>query len=607
MSTLSYPPIDAHGLIGDQRTAALVANDGSIAWCCLPDFDGDIVFGALLDRASGGSWRVGPAEAIPGEQRYVENTAVLETCWTQEDRELRLLDSMALASDADSDHTPTFLRRLRCEKGACECVMDLSPRLNFKSGTSSFALWTSHPGVARDYMAMDPCTFSLGEGDEFWVVLSWGSAPPRIDSVEQARIAMEETQSRWQRWAIRHPWFGPHRAEVLASQRAIRLLGHARLGSQVAAPTTSLPEKLGGDRNYDYRYAWVRDSSLALAILAVFGDLPVAERYMDWLAARDPGGQMPLQVLYRIDGGTSAPERELDGVEGYAGSRPVRIGNHAVEQFQLDSLGYLADCALIYLQQGGAWKPAYSRMLDSVAEFTADHWRLPDHGIWELAEQRHYVSSKAMSWAALERACRIRERLGEPVPSRWRSEQEAIHSDVMDRGWSEALQSFRQHYDADELDASTLLLSLMEFVPADHPRMVATVSAVQRDLQRGGFVWRFHPRSVGRPELPVQGMEGAFVPCAFWLASALARQGRSQEAQELIERVEASFAALHLFPEEFDPGARRALGNYPLLFSHAEHLRAIMDLAKSRPSGLVGMMAGKAAGAIVRAIAGEAT
>lgn len=241
-------------------------------------------------------------------------------------------------------------------------------------------------------------------------------------------------------------------------------------------------------------------------------------------------------------------------------------------------------------------------MVDQLADFTVANWQRRDHGIWELDEERHYVSSKAMGWVVLERACRIRKHLHDVAPAHWIAARDAIHADVMQRGWSESLQSFRQHYDSDHLDASALLLSLMDFLPGDHPRIVATIAAVQRDLQRDGFVWRFHPASLGHGDMPLDGLEAAFVPCTFWLASALARAGRADEARALIERVERSFGQCGLFSEEFDPRSGQALGNYPLLFSHAEHLRAVMDLAKASPLGMAGMLAGKAAGAIARAV-----
>jgi GH15 family glucan-1,4-alpha-glucosidase len=371
----------------------------------------------------------------------------------------------------------------------------------------------------------------------------------------------------------------------------------------VASPTCSLPEKIGGDRNYDYRYAWIRDSSLALAIIAVMGDLKAAEQYMDWLAKLDSSNDMPLQVLYGIDGRCHIPESEFDSLSGYRDSRPVRFGNHAFSQFQLDSMGYLADCALIYLRQGGSWKPEYWTMIERIANFTAANWERMDSGIWELSEERHYVSSKAMSWVVLERACRIAKELSSvQAPARWLAAMEAIHAQIMERGWSESQQAFRQHYDGDELDASVLLLVTMEFLPAEHPRIASTVAAVRKHLERDGFVWRFHPRSLGHPEMPLDGMEGAFLPCSFWLASALARMGQVDEVEQILDNVDAAFGQLGIYPEEVDPSTGTALGNMPLLFSHAEYLKAVMDYAKAKPMDHMLLAAGMMARKVMSAI-----
>lgn len=331
MSAARYPAIGAHGLIGDRRTAALVSADGTIDWSCLPQFDGDIVFGALLDGTRGGRWRLGPRQALEGEQQYLDETALLLTRWTLPEWEVELLDAMLLPDDAaDQPQSPALLRRLRCARGVCPCIMELGPRLNFAAAVpvghdtasgrdtpgAALHLWTSRQEVAASTDENGGSEFELREGDELWTVLSWGSAPQPPWRLEDARAALERTASSWRHWARLHPWMGPQRRPVLASQRVIRLLSDAQNSSQVAAPTTSLPERIGGDRNYDYRFAWVRDSPLALAILAVFGDLETAEHYMDWLAGRPPGDEMPLKLLYRIDGparpgsGTSRTSRD---------------------------------------------------------------------------------------------------------------------------------------------------------------------------------------------------------------------------------------------------------------------------------------------------------
>jgi GH15 family glucan-1,4-alpha-glucosidase len=608
-----YLPIERHAAIGDRRTAALVGADGTIDWCCLPDFDGDVIFGALLDSARGGAWRVGPAERSPGEQRYVENSAVAETRWSAEDWELELVDAMPWPERAPDDARAAqrlILRRLRCLRGSPACVIELQPRHMFGApvpvktsdrwhGTEGdgdggrwLGFWASDPAITQQLETGSRAEVRLNPGETLWMLLGEREEPADW-SVGRAQAALEQTLDAWNRWVSRHPFLGPYRAAVIRSVLTIRLLSHQASGGQVAAPTCSLPEKIGGERNYDYRYAWIRDSSLALAILAVMGDLKGAEHYMDWLAQLDSASEMPLQVLYGLDGRCALPESKHADLDGYRASRPVRFGNDAFGQFQLDSLGYFADCAHIYLEQGGAWKPAYWDLVERVARFTAENWQRMDNGIWELDQMRHYVSSKAMSWVVLDRACKIAGMLGVAAPHDWRNVMDAIHADVMARGWSESRQAFRQHYDSDELDASVLLLANMGFLPADHPRMVATVATIRAELEQDGFVWRFHPRTLGHADAPLDALEGAFLPCTFWLASVLARLFGTSHAREVLDRVEQRFGTLGLFPEELDPASGAALGNMPLLFSHAEHLKAVMDYAKSRPITHAAMAAGK--------------
>lgn len=259
-------------------------------------------------------------------------------------------------------------------------------------------------------------------------------------------------------------------------------------------------------------------------------------------------------------------------------------------------MGYLLDCTHIYLQQGGKWKPEYWDLIKRIAAFTVANWRRKDNGIWELHEQHHYVSSKVMSWVILDRACRVAEELKVTYSiEKWKQGMGKIHDEVMDRGRSESLQAFRQHYDSDDLDASVLLMATMDFLPADHPRMVSTVKAVRQHLEKDGFLWRFHPRSQGKPEMPLDGMEGAFLPCTFWLASTLARQGHHGEAEAILNRVDGAFDRLGIYPEEVDPQTNTALGNMPMVFSHAEHLKAVMDYAKSGVLTKMEMMVGKLA------------
>lgn len=609
--SVSYPPIDRHGVIGDRRTAALVAADGTLNWLCLPRYDSPPVFGDLIDADRGGFWRFGPDFPDFGRQRYSSETATLLTSWETPDGTLELTDVM-LWPDTDREgplkDRRVVLRRLRCRRGEVLASFDMRPRddfggagdvtvigdgARFDLGSRSLQLWTSFPldGGPEGIGAV----LRLRKGEEAWAVLEHDH--PTLDwSVADARAALEQTEAYWQEWTDRLSYVGPRRERVRRSAITFHLLSFAPTGALVAAPTTSLPERIGGQRNYDYRYAWLRDVSLSMAIIAMLGDLDTAERYMDWLSRLDSSTEMPLQVLYRVDGGTDISQTERPGVSGYRGSTPVRVGNQAFQQKQIDSLGYLADCALIYLQQGGAWKPQYWSMIRRIADYTTGAWHEPGAGIWELGQPRHYVSSKVMAWVTLERSIRIAEKTGAKADlDHWRQVMEQIRAEVLDKGWSEKLQAFRQRYDADALDASALLIPVMGFLPADDARVCATVERIEQQLTVDGLVYRFDPQELPEPSgEPLGEAEGAFLPCTFWMATVLAMLGEDDRAEATIERVETTAGDLGLFAEEMDPRDGSFLGNTPLLFSHAEYLKAVLALAKSRTAGMVGVMASQA-------------
>lgn len=348
----------------------------------------------------------------------------------------------------------------------------------------------------------------------------------------------------------------------------------------VAAPTTSLPERIGGDRNYDYRHSWVRDASLSMATLGSLGDTPSAERYMGWLARRNSSTESPLQVVYRVAGGTELDQRERTDLEGYRGSLPVRFGNRAAAQRQLDWLGFLAECALVYLEQGGTWYGECWRTVRSAAEYTAANWHKPDHGIWELSEQRHYVSGKVMSWVALDRALRIAERTGRTDETdNWSDTRGRIYAEVMDRGWSERMGAFRQHYESDRLDAAALLIPITGCLPPDHPRVLSTIERIEEQLTTDGLVHRFPPDD---GVLSLSDFEGAFLPCTFWLAVAYAMAGNVERAERILERCESLAGGLGVFAEEVDVRSGAFLGNTPLLFSQVEYVRARLEVARAR-------------------------
>lgn len=608
---IAYPPIEKHGVVGDRRTAALVAADGTLDWLCLPNYDSAPVFGSLIDAEKGGFWRFGPAFSGFGQQRYVSDTATLVTHWNTPEGDVELSDAMLWPqTERENGHADrrVVLRRLRCRRGSVPCSFEVHPRddfgrhalveateseCRFDLGSRSLSLWTSFPVAAGDGGAW--ATFRLHKGEEAWAVTEFDQSAAEW-TAKNARAALEETEGYWHSWTDRLSYIGPRREHVRRSAVTFHLLGFAPTGALVAAPTTSLPERIGGSRNYDYRFAWIRDVSLSMAILAMLGDLKTAERYMDWLSGLDSSNEMPLQVLYRIDGGTDAAQHQRDDLAGYRDSKPVLVGNHAFQQKQIDSFGYLSDCSLIYFQQGGTWKPEYWGMVRRLADYTAETWREPGHDIWELGQRQHYVSSKVMAWVTLERVVRIAKKAGEEGDlDRWRRVMDEIHADVMEKGWSESLQAFRQHYDADALDASALLIPMMGFLPADHPRVRATVERIEQTLTVDGLVYRFDPEALPEPAgKPLGKAEGAFLPCTFWLAATLAMMGEDDRAEAILARVETTAGELGLFAEEIDPRDGSFLGNTPLLFSHAEYLKAVMELAKSRPLGRAGMMASQA-------------
>ncbi|BFN28225.1 trehalase [Pseudomonas sp. SCT] len=607
-------PIALHGLIGDRRSAALVGCDGSIPWLCLPRYDGAPLFGALLDPTKGGHWCLGPAGGDHGHQRYVDDSAALTTSWALPDAVLELTDIMLWPEGTRSgsnDERRIVLRQLRCTSGSTTARLQLVPRWDFaahepletvangacfRAGGHAIGFWSSRPvRVAADRIEAE---WALKVGEEIWLALGLG-LDPRHWQLDEARHAAQEANLYWQRWASGIHYTGPRQHFVRRSALIVHLLSYAPSGALVAAPTASLPERIGGERNYDYRFAWIRDASLSLAVLSMFGDTATAQAYMDWLAELQPGPSMPLQVLYRIDGSTELTQHTRDDLAGYRDSRPVLFGNHAADQNQIDSLGYFAECALIYLDQGGNWRPEYWSLLCRLAEHVLDHWRNPGNGIWELPGSAVYTSSVVMSWVVLDRTIRIGEKLGMSVPSPWRSCRDTIREDVLTYGWSDALGAFRQRYGADSLDASVLLIAVMELLPATDPRVLATAERIEQELCVDGWVYRFNDDPSGPGHLTdLVQYEGAFLPCTFWLATTWAKAGQPGKAEAILDRIENLAADLGLLPEEVDPRSGAFLGNMPLMFSHAEYLRAATETAKATLPGKLRMMPGALAQAV---------
>jgi GH15 family glucan-1,4-alpha-glucosidase len=598
---IPYPAIERHGVIGDRRTTALIAADGTLDWLCLPDYDGNIVFGALLDFAKGGFWRIGPALMAQGEQRYDGETMVLQTEWALAEGRVVLRDTMLWPEDRrapEQESCRVLLRTLRCTEGHVSCRFDMRPGLNFAqpapvsfdhypSGTTvqikdlTLRLWSSFPLESTSGSLQGE--IELNQGDELWAVLEFGASGNGW-SVDAARKALDQNRNYWTGWLEKIRSEARHDAEIRRSAMIVHLLTYAPEGSAVAAATTSLPERIGGAWNADYRLSWVRDTSLALGMLERLGDWEETERYLHWLHRRQSRFGHPLQVLYGIHGEKRARQKKIAGPAGYRDSLPVRIGNHAYKQFQIGSLGFLADCLWLYLESGGDWRAEYWKLVRRLADFTVKHWSEPDNGIWELPERRHFVYSRVLSWVALDRAVRIAEKVNpRHNTDAWRMELPKIHGEVMEKGWSETLGAFRQRYDADNLDAATLLISVLDFLPGNHPRVLATIDKISRFLTIGGCVYRFNPRET--PDLgdfPLGQLEGAFLPCTFWLATAYAKASQLDKARAVLKRIEKISGPLGIFAEAVDPRTGCYLGNTPLLFSHVEYVRARMEIARAK-------------------------
>jgi alpha,alpha-trehalase len=597
---IPYLPPEAHGVIGDRRTAALVAADGTLDWLCLPDYDGDIVFGAALDFARGGGWKFGPLSKISGQQDYFENTAVLVTRWELPTAKLELIDFMPGPEDkrrAQPEPARVIIRRLRVMRGIARCCCDITPKFNFESRTTAkrvgknlvrfkthraeFHIWSNcSMDVSSNNLFRD---FNLSTGREIWVVLEFAATPSEW-SVARAKELLATTKRYWREWNTRLVCHGSKTKQIRRSAQTVHLLSYAPDGSIVAAPTTSFPARIGGDWNADYRFSWIRDASLSLAVLGLIGNSEDARRYFDWLTSLDSPTGEPLQVLYGIHSERKLTQREICPASGHRESPPVRVGNHAYRQRQLGSYGYLADCALIYLAEGHEWKPEYSELIRRIADHTATHWHLKGNGIWELSVQQHYVSSKVMSWVTLDRAIKISERLGDAFDTKlWKTQMKEIKSEVMRRGWSRRLRSFKQRYEGDNLDAALLLIPIMEFLPPKHPRVLATIDRIAENLAINGFVHRFDPpKTPGVRKLPLGEFEAAFLPCTFWLASAYAKTGRVELAKKIVADAEQIAGKFGLFAEGVDTRTRSFLGNYPLLFSQVEYVRALLEIEAAR-------------------------
>ncbi|MEV7564464.1 glycoside hydrolase family 15 protein [Streptomyces tanashiensis] len=590
--------IDDYALIGDLQTAALIGRDGSVDWLCLPRFDSAACFAAILGDENNGHWTIAPKGATScTTRRYAEDSLVLETYWETRTGTVKVIDFMP-----QRDRSPDLMRIVEGISGSVEMTSVL--RLRFDYG--SIVPWVRRAdghrvaiaGPDSVWLRSEPhvktwgqqfstqSAFTVAAGEKVAFVLTWHpSHEPRPELVDPFD-ALEQCLADWREWSARCTYEGPYRAAVLRSLITLKALTYAPTGGIMAAPTTSLPEELGGVRNWDYRACWLRDSSLTLGALLAAGYDEEAAAWRDWLLRSVAGDPADLQIMYGPAGERRLPETSLPWLRGYADSAPVRTGNAAVDQFQLDVYGEVMDSLHRAYEAGiPAERHAWNLQL-SLLGFLESTWREPDEGLWEVrGPRRHFTHSKVMAWVAADRAVRTLE--ADPsLPgdaARWRSMRDEIHAQVCARAYDPVRNTFTQAYGSHELDAATLLIPQVGFLPPDDPRVVGTVDAVRDELMHGGFLRRYSPGSTAVDGLP--GQEGTFLVCSFWLADALRLTGRTEEARALFERLVALTNDVGLLAEEYDPVSGRQLGNFPQAFSHIGLVGTAIALAAGETAG----------------------
>jgi len=590
---MAYLPIESYGVIGDLHTAALVGLNGSIDWLCFPRFDSPSVFAAILDDAMGGRFQIAPTcEGVTRKQMYVPDSNVLITRFLAPQGLAEVTDFMPLGEAGPGRHD--LVRRVEVVRGSmpmrafCRPAFDYARaehRLELVPGGARFvardfglALQASVPLRAEGPAAVADFTLGQGEQASFVLVPLDGAVAPAVLLAEETELAFRRTVDYWQGWLARCNYRGRWREMVNRSALALKLLTYQPSGAIVAAPTTSLPAPIGGSRNWDYRYSWIRDASFTLYGLMRIGFTDEAFAFMRWLGERvqETAADGSLQLMYSIEGRHDLIEQTLDHLEGYRGSRPVRIGNAAHRQLQLDIYGELLDAIYLFNKYGtpigyDAWVKI-RRVLDHVC----DVWREPDEGIWEVrGGRRHFVYSKLMCWVALDRGLRLADKRSFPAArQRWRENRDLIYEEIMTRGWSRERQAFVQAFEGQELDAANLIMPLVFFVSPSDPRFLATLDAIVRDLAHGSLVHRYDVKA--SPD-GLEGEEGTFSMCTFWLVEALTRAGRLQEARLLFEKMLGYANHLGLYSEQVG-AAGEALGNFPQAFTHLSLISAAFNL-----------------------------
>jgi GH15 family glucan-1,4-alpha-glucosidase len=590
--------IEDYGIIGDLESAALVGRDGSIDWSCLPRFDSPACFAALLGEPEHGRWRIAPAAGGPcTSRRYVGDTLVLESTWRTPDGELTVTDFMP-----PRDRVPDLVRVVEARGGRVPVEMDLrvrfdyggirpwvttAPEVTAVAGPDAVVLRTPAPVTTEDGALR--ARFDAVPGTPVPFVLQHHPSHDPVPDPVDARAALARTLEFWHAWSARSTYRGPWGEAVRRSLVTLKALTYEPTGGILAAATTSLPEELGGVRNWDYRFSWLRDATFTLQALVATGYVREARRWRDWLLRAAAGDPSDLQIMYALDGWRRLPEQTIDWLPGYEGAAPVRVGNGAYDQHQLDVWGEVLDSSHLGRQAGIAPTEDGWELQRSLLDYLEGHWTDLDNGLWEIrGEPRAFVHSRVLAWAGVDRAVRAVTEHGLDGPvDRWRELREKIHADVLAQGYDAGRNTFTQFYGSRGVDAALLLLPRVGFLPWDDPRVVGTVETVQRELGVDGLLRRYDTAADGRVDgLP--GDEGAFLICTFWLVEALAGIGRRDEAVQLYERLLSLRNDLGLLAEEYDTRAGRQLGNVPQAFSHVGLVNAALTLGPSGPPGSAG-------------------
>ncbi len=599
-----FRPIAEYGLLADCASSALVDRDGSIDWLCLPHYDSPAVFGRILDPDAG-HWSIAPTGPSASVRRYLPGTLVVETTFTTPTGTVRLVDALGFVEgqrghDLGREAPHEVLRLVEGVSGSVELELELAPRPEYGlvrplfraepgggrtfGGPNQIAVSAAVPTEIEDSTMR--AAFTLTEGQRVGFALHWASAVsarPMAAAPDRVAARIDDTVEAWRSWEAEHDVYdGPHRDVVRLGARVLKGLTFRPTGAIVAAPTSSLPEGVGGERNWDYRFSWIRDSSLTLEALYIGACSDEAEEFVSFMTSSAGGraNEGSLQIMYGIRGEHDLSERELHHLRGWRDSRPVRVGNGAWNQTQLDVYGELLSALHLYRGRLGELHPEIQAFVADLADTAARRWGETDAGIWEMrAEPRHHLSSKVMCWVALDRAVQMAPALGEHARAEaWATERDRVRHAILTRGWSEARQAFVQSFDSDELDAAALLMPIYGFLPATDPRMRSTIEAVARELTEDGMVLRYRNRAERVNADGLQGEEGTFAVCTFWLVSALAQAGEVERAEGLFEQLEGAANDLGLLGEEVDTATGEQLGNFPQAYSHIGFITAAWDL-----------------------------